>query len=486
MQGSGWARSPRRYFVVWAWLYGLAVIYVSVVVGPLGFHFVPLDPADAWHKFLAVRYVPTNSDQRADWMANLLMLVPFGFLVGGSLWPASGLKRRCAAAVAAFVLCAAVILGIKYAQLFFPPRTVSLNYITAQCIGAALGIVVLGVCHDRATLLLRGMLPQGRQGLVLLLRIYVLILVLFMLVPFDFVLSARDLFDRLTTVPQQLVQFPGVGRPATIRVVLLAAGMVATVPLGALLVLSKPRRIGAAAATGFLLMSSVTILSLLLMTGTTSLVVLTNRSIGVVLGAVLTRWLASQDAAALRDGMRRAAPLCAGFYAAGLLLVNGLVSRHWRSPHQALAALNDHGLIPLYYYYIVTKATATRDFVAHFIMYAPIGVLFWMRRKDSPPGATVVLTAVLVSACVEFGRWLHPNRQPDINAIWVAGAAAWLAAKSLPAIWTLTTGAITGVAPRHPRLVPQPAFPVAKPRPAAGSGRGRPASLTSQGDVEHY
>ena len=61
----------------------------------------------------------------------LLMLVPFGFMVAAALWPARP-ALRIPSALGAILICLLTILTIKYAQLFFPPRTVTLNYILAQ------------------------------------------------------------------------------------------------------------------------------------------------------------------------------------------------------------------------------------------------------------------------------------------------------------------------------------------------------------------
>src|SRR5215469_16554502 len=84
-------RSPVSYrrgrFAGWAIAYALAIVYVSVALGPDGFNFVPLGPEVAWRELLATRYLINGSDQRPDWMANLLMLVPLGFVVTGALWP---------------------------------------------------------------------------------------------------------------------------------------------------------------------------------------------------------------------------------------------------------------------------------------------------------------------------------------------------------------------------------------------------------------
>ena len=80
-------RPGNRHF--W-WLclgYGVFMLYSSTIVGPLGFHFVSLDPIQALHRFLTIRFVANGSDQRADWVGNLLMLVPFGFLTTATVWP---------------------------------------------------------------------------------------------------------------------------------------------------------------------------------------------------------------------------------------------------------------------------------------------------------------------------------------------------------------------------------------------------------------
>ena len=127
------------------------MLYSSTAVGPTGFHFVSLDPVEAFHRFLATRFVASGSDQRADWMGNLLMLVPFGFLVAGAIWPRRAAFRLPAAA-GTMLICMAAILAIKYLQLFFPPRTVTLNYIVAQGAGGG----------DRLCLF-RGLAPAYRR-----------------------------------------------------------------------------------------------------------------------------------------------------------------------------------------------------------------------------------------------------------------------------------------------------------------------------------
>jgi len=50
-------RLSHRYFVVLAVLYGLAIIYSSLMLGPDGLHYVPISAAEAWQKFRAIRFI---------------------------------------------------------------------------------------------------------------------------------------------------------------------------------------------------------------------------------------------------------------------------------------------------------------------------------------------------------------------------------------------------------------------------------------------
>src|SRR5262245_16393807 len=138
---------PRRRFGGATVLYMMAVIYVSLALQPEGFRFVPLHPGEAWHAYVTMPFVKHGVDQRSDWMGNLLMFVPLGFLATGALaWR----RRRWQGGVLALGLCLVFLLAVKYAQLFFPPRTVTFNYVAAQAVGALIGTVLyLGSARRR-------------------------------------------------------------------------------------------------------------------------------------------------------------------------------------------------------------------------------------------------------------------------------------------------------------------------------------------------
>jgi hypothetical protein len=169
-------------------------------------------------------------------MANLLMLVPLGWLTTGAFWPRrNGL--RWLAAGATLSCCLIFVLVIKYLQLFFPPRTVTLNYIEAQSLGSLFGVGLFWLTYNRRLAWQRGLRGGGRRPLMIACGIYAAALLFFFLFPFDFALSAEDFRERAAVLPHMVLSWPGEGLPITRRVLVVMADAAATIPLGVLLAL---------------------------------------------------------------------------------------------------------------------------------------------------------------------------------------------------------------------------------------------------------
>lgn len=423
----------RSRFAVWALLYAGLISYGSTALGPAGPHYVALDPAEALRRFLAMRFVANGSDQRSDWMGNLTLLVPFGFLLAGSLWPRHAGRRLAMAG--ALVLCVMLILAVKYAQLYFPPRTVTLNYVAAQTIGAAIGIALFRLGRGKVAMAFQ----PGAESLTAILQIYLVALVVFLLMPLDFALSANDLMTQVSRLPDVLTALPGQGRPLPVRAMLITAGTAVFIPVGMLFTITRHgsgmvgRSISAATMRGFLLVVVVFGLSTLLISGAPSLASVGYRSVGVAIGAGLMHGLARQDLARLRHRLARLVPLLVVPYLLALLAANRLFSVHWLSPAEAIRDAYPLGLIPLFDYYIVSKAAAAANIAAHLAMYAPIGVMAWLRFRS----AAAAPIAVVLALIIELARYLRPGLEGDINAVAVAGISAWLAAALMPSIWRM-------------------------------------------------
>ncbi|HTV46649.1 MAG TPA: VanZ family protein [Stellaceae bacterium] len=228
--------ATRGRFLLWAALYAVAVVYVSLVLGPVGLNFVPRDLSVAWRMLLDAPYLPIGAAQRPDWVANLLMAVPLGFLTAGAVWPwrrrRQALRRqawrwqawRCGLAItAAIIACWVFVVAVKYAQLFFPPRTVSLNYILAQLAGSTLGVILFPATRPRLSIWHRQFSEGGQHALVVVGKLYTVLLFFFFLFPFDFALSGADLHQRLRQVPQLLLSWQ-TARPPGLGLVLLLGG----------------------------------------------------------------------------------------------------------------------------------------------------------------------------------------------------------------------------------------------------------------------
>src|ERR1700761_7815295 len=207
------------------------MVYMSLVLGPTGFHYVPMDAGDAWAKFLSVRFVPHGSNERPDWIANMLMPVPLAFLINSTFGLGLVTGRRTTAIVVTLAAGFLFVLAIKYAQLFFPPRTVTLNYITAQLIGAVLGVVAFQVSHTKLYPRLLARFQAG-DGLPIALAAYTVFLVGYYLMPFDITLSVGDLAARALELFGILFSVPGEGHNATYQLLLVIADTLTAIPLG--------------------------------------------------------------------------------------------------------------------------------------------------------------------------------------------------------------------------------------------------------------
>lgn len=441
---------PRRC-AGWLAVYALIVIYVSVVPGPLGFHFVPQSPGILWQKFLATPFLNNGSDQRPDWIANLLMIVPFGLLATGALGTGRHLSTRVLGTAVALLLSLGFVLAVKYAQLFFPGRTVSLNYIIAQSIGATLGVALFHPLHAAAPRIVAA--TDAASRLRLLLDAAILGFVAFALFPFDLTLSAHDLAERFAALPTTLLALPNADRPTGLRVLLVIATSISAMPLGMRLLLhtirsdttstnrslaGKPPSLAQVAATGAALLAILFGASLFILSAKASIATFGLRLIGVVCGALLLRWLAAQDLRRARYELGRALPLLVPLYLLLLVYANGLLTRGWVPPDQALAALGPRLLVPFWQDYIVTKAHALQSEVVHVTMYAPIGVMIWLRRGgDRRTALAAAMLAALASLAIETARALKPGLQPDFNEVLVGGVAAYLANRVMPLFWPI-------------------------------------------------
>jgi VanZ like family len=474
----------KRQFALGSLLLILAIAYGGTVVGPAGLNFVPITADEAWHRFIGqiTTWVPHGSDQRSDWMGNLLMLVPLGYALTGSLTP----PGRLLAPLGALLVSVAVILGVKYAQIYFPPRTVTLNYVAAQTVGAAIGIILFRVTHGAVGAALRGIGGAAIAHLRVMLLAYTAGVLIFMLMPLDFALDVSDLRVVLDRLPGVVTTVTGEGRPLAVRAALVAGGTLALVPVGMLLTITRDhgrlfvgRGTAGAMALGFVLMAAVLGLNCLVLSAAPSLLSVFYRTAGIGLGAALLRAVVRRSAPALRRRLKRAMYWLVLPYLALLLVVNGLISAEWRTPGEAIDNLYWLGLLPGFDYYIVSKAEAARNIVAHAIMYAPVGVAIWLVAPAGEGRGVAFCLGGALSLLIELGRYLRPGLEGDINAVAIGAGAAWLAARLMAPVWRMIESISL--------VRPEPgSHGIGWRDRAAANLKRREAGLTAAGDIEQY
>lgn len=183
----------------------LFVIYGSLV--PLEYRPMPLE--QALQQFRTIPFLKLGIGSRADWVANVLLFIPLGFLWLGVIWP----KQRGATRflITLLVLAAALSLsiGIEFTQLYFPPRTVSQNDILAEILGASIGVILWWRFGQRLCDWVRDALrTRGKPQLaVKLLWLYLAGLFLYSVLPLDLTISPVEIYHKWRSGKVNLIPF---------------------------------------------------------------------------------------------------------------------------------------------------------------------------------------------------------------------------------------------------------------------------------------
>lgn len=402
------------------WLaYALFVTYGSLV--PLDFHPRPL--AEAWATFQHIPMLVIGVEGRADWIANCVLYVPLAFLtaslVSGDRLPAF----RSLSLLGSVTFCCALAVAIEFIQLFFPPRTVSMNDIIAEWLGSILGVAMAAAWAQR----FRGFLAAfsgdaGRLGPKLLVA-YALAYLALSVFPYDFLLSRGEFEQKIASGTWGWLfateSFSGGMLMAGVK---LAAEVLAALPFGLLLGrrssgwhgLSRAFLLGA--ALGLFIETA----QWFLFSGISQGVSVLTRAAGVSAGAML--WRANWDVDALAGQVRRFGLAFGVLYLFALAAVNGWFWRPWGGMELAARNFGEVRYLPFYYHYYTTETIALVSLISIGVMYAPIGLLAWAMRTG--PWLTV-FAAALTAAVVETAKLFLVGVHPDPSNILIAAFAAW-------------------------------------------------------------
>ena len=409
--------------------YAVFVVYGSLV--PLDFHYRPL--LVAWDAFLQTPYLHLDVGSRADWVANILLYIPLGFFATGWLAAASR-SRGVAASFVVFGLCVLVAVGVEFTQLFFPPRTVSLNDIVAEIIGSALGIAIWLSAGQRVMRLWAEVQQGGPASGGALIILYTMAYLCFALFPFDFLVSRAELAAKLADSARFalfVTQSCGAAFHCSAK---LALEVLTVVPLGVFLgmVMSPASKPGLGRAFGWGILLGIVIegLQVFLASGISQGASIITRGMGMALGLAAYRFFRKEWLVQYRPQIKAAMLLAVPLYLLLLVAMNGFFSSRLESRWIATAKLHEVHFLPFYYHYFTSETQAMYSLLLHTAAYAPIGLIVWIFR-DGQGGRTSLwisaVTAAFAAFAMESLKLFLNGRKPDPTDVLIAGAAAAMA-----------------------------------------------------------
>lgn len=188
------ASQTKKWLIALGLLYLCFAVYGSLV--PLQFR--PISMELALERFGAIGYLELGMASRSDWVANILLFIPLAFFWTGAFWSKRSKVLRGVAGVFVFAAGAMLAVGIEFTQLFFPQRTVSINDIAAETLGAALGVALWVASGQRFLAWVESVAAAQGQANVAsrLLVAYLVVLFGYAVMPLDLTLSPVEIYRK--------------------------------------------------------------------------------------------------------------------------------------------------------------------------------------------------------------------------------------------------------------------------------------------------
>ena len=439
--------SARRAYL---WL-GIAImafaVYASLI--PFTFTYVPLDIA--WLEYTTIMSRTSLRISRTNFVANILLFVPVGFGLTGSLlvdrisrWSwgptpaqhpsaqttrAGDPARRFAVPAALGVLAVSVTLSssVEFLQLFTPGRMTAPSDVVGQTLGCLIGIGAWALVGPELTEWFRTSLSSAREDRVArVLVAYGAAWVFVNLAPFDVTVDVGDLGERVRAGLISIVPFRGAIRP-TSRVVWDAlVSAISAAPLGTLgLVVWMPgggrRRSFVAFAIGAAFVAAIELAQIFVSSHAADIADVIFGCTGVAAGV----WIGARVLSSARpvsDG--KGARLFGSRMVAALVTwCIVIIAYHWMpydfgiDPVSIKRKLAGVSLVPFARHARGSDLNAFNDLLVKLGLAMPLGVIAAFTLDRQGPAALVaagwLIAAALFFGGVEFGQLFLPTRSPD-------------------------------------------------------------------------
>lgn len=446
--------------------YTMFVIYGSLV--PLHFQHRPW--SEAWMAFHNIRYLNLGIGSRADWVANTLLFIPLAFGWLGVLWHEKRVIWRVPASFMVLAACIFLSIGIEFTQIFFPPRTVSLNDIYAETLGAGLGVILWWVTGPHVVRWYAGWkAAQGVMDLTQrLLYFYLFLLFGYNVLPLDLTISPVEIYHKWHEGRVVFLPFSDIPTQPVQALYSMVTDMLLWVPAG--LLARLPARRSARQIWIYLSAAAALIefLQLFVFSRVTSVTDILTGSLGSALGIVLaSRWQTEQDSQDTQGGKARIVTKWRPHsLTLGVALWLGLIFAAFWYPfdfHTNGIFIRDRlaeaaARAPFAIYYFGTEYRAVTEVLHKMGLFFPLGLLLALRlnqiRPSLYPWKTISLVVVaIIAGVIELGQLCLPGKFADLTD-WVLESAGGWAGCALA--WRLQQQPVRPIADTAPSiLVPQ-------------------------------
>jgi len=433
---AGGRLGPFLFFA--ASLYLLFVVYGSLV--PLRPVPIPFD--EAWHRFQSIQMLRLGILSRADWVANLLLMVPLSFLWLSALGNGRGAAARGALSVFVWTGCIALALAIEFTQVYFPQRTVSVNDVVAEGIGAGIGVAAWWFAGARVVRwLARWQETRGAPNLAeQAVWAYVGLLVLYNLMPLDLAPSPFDLLEKFRAGRLVLVPFGFETSDLPARLYEVASGIAIWAPLAALWVLSGRKSAIQSWITATGVAAGIEFAQLFVYTRVSDVTDVLIAAAGAGIGAWGTARIARRgEAGAPRSTGAASVRWLAAGLALGIVWLAVLAVVFWfpfevrMERTYVLSRVELLRKVPFQSYYETSEFIAITQAFRHALFLVPwggalglAGISLRASRWKWAYHFFAVCAAIFVPAAIEVGQLAMPGKYPDSTdlAIEAAGALA--------------------------------------------------------------
>jgi VanZ family protein len=405
-------------------IYTIFVVYGSLV--PWQFNSVSL--SDAWYRFQNIEYLILGIASRADWVANILLFIPLAFLWLGTASLNQQVTGRCVSSVVVLIVSFLLCSVIEFTQLFFPPRTVSLNDIIAETFGAVIGVLAWWIFGKRFIAWLESW-QINKTNSVPYLQIYLGCMFFYSVMPLDLTLSPVEFYHKWHEGRVILLPFYGLKGEAFRDVYDCLSDVILWIPVPWLWCKLKPlsrvellkRVLFSAAIIEFFQLfvySRVTDI-------TDILLALIGGLVGMKLLDLSSNELALAGSSRDLDGYNKSSVLYVYLAYFLWILVVGFVFLYpydFEWSYSKFLAWSDKFIrVPFYAYYYGTEYRAITEVFHKVLFFMPFGLIgsYAFRSANSRSSISFVILAAVVTTAfiIEFAQLFLPNKNPDITDV---------------------------------------------------------------------